>query len=125
MFNFDKKGDWDYPQSLFWFFGGLIFLYLSLMPFGFLPLSFELSNIVLEVLIVVAGILIFVEAFGGIGYGKIIKVIVGLLFVVFGICLMLIEFGIDLPFTFGINTLLLQIILIIYSIYLFIGAWMQ
>ena len=95
------------------------------MPFGFLPLSFEMSNIILEVLIVVAGILIFVEAFGGIGYSKFIKVIVGLLFVIFGIYLMLIEFGINLPFTFGINTFLLQIILIIYSIYLFIGAWMQ
>ena len=129
MFKLNKLGDWDYPRSLFWFVGGLIFLYVSLMPFGFAPFSpsaLALSHIVLEILIIIAGILIFIESFGGMGFSKFVRIIVGLIFVAFGILLMLVDLTvITLPGGLGVNTLLLQIVLIIYSVYLFVGAWMQ
>ena len=125
MFKINKRGDWEYPESFFWFFGGLIFLYVSLMPFKFLPFSVSMNHIILEILIIVAGILIFIESFGGIGFSKFIKVVVGLIFVAFGILLMLVDLGVILSGSFDVSTLLLQIVLIVYSVYLFIGAWMQ
>ena len=68
----------------------------------------------------------FNESFGGMGFNKFVRVIIGLVFMVFGFLLMLVDLSVIVPpGDFVVNTILLQVVLIVYSVYLFIGAWMQ
>ncbi len=128
---FNKRGYWEFPRSLWFFIIGAIFIVVSFLPFDFLPFGFELSSTVLSILIAVAGIVILLGAFGGISHpgirhGRFARIIFALILAVFGVYVLLMNMGATwLSYTFSLNELALQIILIVYSIYLFIGAWMQ
>jgi len=122
----NKKGDWMSPQSWWYFLGGLIFLAVGLMPFfDFLSINLTFEGVLLRVLIVVLGFLILIEGFTAM-LGKAGKVLLSLIFMVFGLLLLLMYFNVSwIPFNFNLSDIALQIILIIYAGYLFIGAWRQ
>jgi len=127
----NKKGDWDNTHgSWLYFFGGLIFLYISLMPFfNKFPFEFEVGGMLLRAFIAIAGIIIFIESFTMESIdnsGKIGKIVIGLLFAAIGVYLFSMHIGASwVPFSFSLNEIILQIILIIYAAYLFVGAWRQ
>ncbi|MBS3172507.1 hypothetical protein J4438_02930 [Candidatus Woesearchaeota archaeon] len=122
----NKKGDWMSPQSWWYFLGGLLFLVVGLMPFfDFLSINLTFEGVLLRVLIVVLGFLILIEGFTAM-LGKAGKVLLSLIFMAFGLLLLLMYFGVSwIPFNFNLSDIALQIILIIYAGYLFIGAWRQ
>ena len=100
------------------------------MPFNFLPFPFsiEVGETLLRILIGVAGILIFISSFNYERHQKFIGIITGLIFVVVGVYIYLMSLAnppITLPFVFEINNVFLQVILIIYSLYLAYTAFKQ
>ncbi len=124
----DKKGDWDNSHGSWWYFiGGLIFLYIGLMPFfDIFPFSFTIGESLLRVFLALLGVLILVESFTMDPMNKFGKVVVGLIFAIVGVYSFLSYQGVSwLPFEMALNSIVLQILLIIYAIYLFIGAWRQ
>mgnify|MGYP001612003026 CR=1 FL=1 len=123
----NKKGAFIWPRSLLWLFLGLLFLYLALMPFfNLFPYNIEVGEDLLRFLIVVVGLLIFIESFRRErGFKRMLSVILGLVIAVFGVYIFLLGIDISLPFEFNINKIVLQIVLILYSIYLIMGAFEQ
>jgi hypothetical protein len=123
----NKIGAFVWPRSLIWLFSGAIFLYLALMPFfDVFPYNFEVGETLLRVMIVIVGILILFESFRrGVGIRKFFWVLLGAIIAAFGIYIFLMGVNVKLPFEFGINKIILQVILALYSIYLLIGAWEQ
>ena len=124
----NKKGDWDNSNgSWIYFILGLVFLYLALMPFfNIFPFNFEIGGALIRILIAIMGVLIFIESFKMDPVNKITKVIVGLLFAVFGLFFFFsYQEASWLPFSLNPGDTILQIILIIYAAYIFIGAWRQ
>jgi hypothetical protein len=128
---FNKRGFWVFPRSLWFFIIGAIFIIVSFLPFDFLPFSFDLSSTVLSIFIVAAGLIILFGSFSGISqpgirHGRFARIIFALVLAAFGIYVLLMNMGSTwLSYAFSLNELTLQIIFIFYSIYLFIGAWMQ
>ena len=122
---FNKRGDIR-PISFLWLGGGIIFLLLGIMPFfNILPFSFELTGLLLKYLIVLVGLLIFVESFGiGFGASKFGRIIIGVLFVAVGLWFILMHYNV-LESLIDVSDIILQILLIVYSIYLIIGAFLQ
>ncbi|MCD4759588.1 hypothetical protein K8R33_01735 [archaeon] len=124
----NKRGDWDtHNGSWLYFFGGLIFLYLALMPFlDAFPFNFEIGGALLRILIGVIGVVILIESFTMDPVNKLGKVAIGLIFAVVGIYLFFSYQGASwIPFSLSLSDVILQILLIIYAAYLFIGAWRQ
>jgi len=123
----DKRGDWDSPRSWWYFLGGLVFLYLALMPFfNVFPFSFAVGDSLLRIFIALIGILILFESFTMDPINKLFKIIIGLVFAVFGVWLFFSFQGASwLPFDINLSDTILQIVLIVYAAYLFIGAWRQ
>ena len=123
----NKRGGFIWPRSLLYLISGLIFLYLALMPFfSVFPYNFEVGEDLLRILIVIVGMLLLVASFKrDRGVRRLIQVVVGIILAVFGIYIFLMGINVPLPFEFGINKAILQIILALYSIYLIIGAWKQ
>ena len=123
----DKRGSWDSPRSWWYFFGGVIFLYLALMPFfDIFPFNFEVGGALLRILISALGLLILIESFTMDPINKFGKIIVGLIFAVFGAFIFFSYQNASwLPFSLDPGEMVLQIVLIIYAAYLFIGAWRQ
>ncbi len=123
----NKRGDWDSPRSWWYFIGGLIVLYLALMPFfDLFPFNFSIGESILRILIAIIGLLILFESFTMDPVNKTGKVIVGLFFAVFGAWMYFSYLGMGwLPFEINLSDTVLQILLIIYAAYLFIGAWRQ
>ena len=123
-----KKGDWDNSHgSWLYFFGGLIFLYLGLMPFlNVFPFNFDLGSSLLRIMVAVLGVIILIESFTMDPIDKARKVIVGLVFAVVGLYLFFMEQGANwIPINFSTSDVVFQVILVIYAAYLFIGAWRQ
>jgi hypothetical protein len=123
----NKRGRFIWPRSLLWLVSGAVFLYLALMPFfDVFPYNFEIGEGLLRVLIVVVGILILIESFRRErGFKNFSWVIIGILIAAFGIYIFLMGLNISLPFVFGINEIVLQIILALYSLYLIWGSFGQ
>ena len=124
----NKKGDWDnHNGSWVYFILGVIFLYLALMPFfNIFPFNFAIGGALLRIFIAVMGVLIFIESFKMDPVNKITKVIVGLAFAVLGLFFFFSHQEASwLPFSLNPGDTILQIFLIIYAAYIFIGAWRQ
>ena len=123
----NKRGAFIWPRSLLWLVSGAVFLYLALMPFfDVFPYNFEIGEGLLRVLIVVVGILILMESFRRErGFKNFLWIILGIIIAAFGIYIFLMGLDINLPFVFGINEIVLQIILALYSLYLIGGAFGQ
>jgi hypothetical protein len=124
----NKKGDWDNHNGSWWYFLlGVVFLYLALMPFfNIFPFNFSIGGALLRIFIAIMGVLIFIESFKMDPVNKITKVIVGLAFAVIGLFFFFSHQGATwLPFSWNPSDAVLQIILIIYAAYIFIGAWRQ
>ena len=122
----NKKGDFR-VGSWKWILLGVIFLAIGLMPFfpNLFPITFNLTELILKILISVVGFLIIFEAFDtGFDFGKWARVFLGVLLFGAGIWMTLMHFAI-VPVLFGINVVILQIIFIIYAILMLIGAFMQ
>ncbi len=125
---FSKRGDWDNSHGSWWYFiGGLIFLYLGLMPFlSVFPFNFEIGSSLLRIMIAVLGVAILIESFTMDPIDKVRKVVIGLVFAVVGLYLFFMEQGATwIPFSFGLSDIVFQVILIIYAAYLFFGAFRQ
>ena len=123
-----KKGDWDNSHGSWGYFvGGLIFLYLGLMPFlNVFPFNFDVGGSLLRILVAVLGVLIMIESFTMDPIDKGRKVIVGLVFAVVGLYFFFMHQGATwIPFVFSLSDVVFQVLLIIYAAYLFIGAWRQ
>ncbi len=123
----DKKGRFIWPRSLLWVFIGLVFLYMAIMPFfEVFPYNFEIGENLMIFLIFVVGILILFESFRrDSGVKRFFWVLLGLIIAILGLYVFLMGLGVNLPFVFNVNGIILQFILALYSIYLIIGAWGQ
>jgi uncharacterized membrane protein HdeD (DUF308 family) len=124
---YGKRGDFT-AKSLIWLLFALVFLYVGLMPFGFLPYSFVMTNSLLRALIGIVGILIFIESFNYESHRRFLGILVGFIFVLVGAYIFIMGMEnpiIELPFVFDVKDTFLQIILIIYAIYLAFGAFKQ
>ena len=125
----DKRGDFT-GKSFIWLIVGVVFIYIGLTPFGFLPtfFSIDLTESLIRALIAVIGVLIFIESFNYDKTQKFMGFVIGFLFFLVGsyILLMSIEsLPFTLPYIFDINGIFLQIILIIYALYLAYAAFKQ
>jgi len=123
-----KKGDWDNSHgSWLYFLGGLIFLYLGLMPFlDVFPFNFDIGSSLLRIMVAVLGVLILIESFSMDPIDKARKVIVGLVFAVVGLYLFFMGQGASwIPISFSTSDVVFQVILVIYAAYLLIGAGRQ
>jgi hypothetical protein len=123
----NKRGKFIWPRSLLWLFIGLVFLYMAIMPFfEVFPYNFEIGENLMIFLIFVVGILILFESFKrDSGIKRFFWILFGLIIALFGLYVFLMYLGINLPFVFKVNEIILQIILALYSVYLIIGAWGQ
>ena len=123
-----KKGDWDNSHgSWLYFVGGLVFLYLGLMPFfSGLPFVFDIGGSLLRIMVAVLGVLIMIESFTMDPIDKGRKVILGLVFAILGLYFFFMHQGATwIPFVFSLSDMVFQVLLIIYAAYLFFGAWRQ
>jgi hypothetical protein len=123
-----KKGDWDtHHGSWLYFIGGLIFLYLGLMPFlNVFPFNFDVGSSLLRIMVAVLGVIILIESFTMDPIDKARKVVIGLVFAVIGLYLFFMGQGaVWIPWSFNLSDIFFQVILVIYAAYLFIGAWRQ
>ena len=123
-----KKGVWDNSHgSWLYFLGGLIFLYLGLMPFlDVFPFNFDIGSSLLRIMVAVLGVLILIESFSMDPIDKARKVIVGLVFAVVGLYLFFMGQGASwIPISFSTSDVVFQVILVIYAAYLLIGAGRQ
>ncbi|MBT6995463.1 hypothetical protein HN865_05185 [Candidatus Woesearchaeota archaeon] len=123
-----KKGDWDNHHGSWWYFiGGIVFLYLGLMPFlSVFPFNFDVSGSLLRIFVAVLGVMIMIESFTMDPIDKGRKVIIGLVFAIIGLYFFFMHQGATwIPFVFSLNDMVFQILLIVYATYLFFGAWRQ
>jgi len=123
-----KRGDWDNSHgSWLYFIGGLIFLYLGLMPFlNVFPFNFDVESSLLRIMVAVLGVIILIESFTMDPMDKVRKVIIGLVFAIVGLYLFFMGEGATwIPFSFNLSDIFFQVILIIYAAYLFFGAFRQ
>jgi len=123
-----KRGDWDNSHgSWLYFIGGLIFLYLGLMPFlNVFPFNFDVGSSLLRIMVAVLGVIILIESFTMDPMDKVRKVIIGLVFAIVGLYLFFMGEGATwIPFSFNLSDIFFQVILIIYAAYLFFGAFRQ
>ena len=123
-----KRGDWDNSHgSWLYFIGGLIFLYLGLMPFlNVFPFNFDIGSSLLRIMVAVLGVMILIESFTMDPIDKARKIVVGLVFAIIGLYLFFMEQGATwIPLSFSLSDIVFQIILVVYAAYLFIGAWRQ
>ena len=120
----NKRG-WT-RHSFLYLIVGLIFLYVGLMPFFEFPFTFEVSLIILKVVLAIEGLLILIESFkSGINFSEIWwKVILGLVFFVFAVGILLMDFKV-IPISFIINESILQVAVIVYAIWMIVQAFMQ
>jgi hypothetical protein len=123
----DKKGVFVWPRSFVWVLIGAIFLYLGLMPFfDVFPYNFEIGEELLRLIIVIVGILILIESFKRErGFRNFMWIIVGIVIAAFGIYIFLMGINVTLPFEFDISDVVLQVILILFSLYLVWGSFGQ
>ncbi len=123
----DKKGAFVWPRSFIWVLIGAIFLYLGLMPFfDVFPYNFEIGEELLRLIIVIVGILILIESFKRErGFRNFMWIIVGIVIAAFGIYIFLMGINVTLPFEFDISDVVLQVILILFSLYLVWGSFGQ
>ncbi|MBT4334196.1 hypothetical protein HOD61_00025 [archaeon] len=122
----NKKGDFM-KESWKWLGLGTLFIAIGLIPFfpNLIPFSFNMTELILKILISVVGLLIFFAAFNtGFDFSKWMRVILGSLMFGFGVWLILMHFAVT-NVLFEINMVVLQAIFFIYSIYLLVGAWLQ
>ena len=122
----NKRGDFRIT-SWRWLLLGLLFLAIGLMPFfpNLFPITFELTSLILKLLISVIGLLLIIEAYGGrYDSGGWFRVFLSLIPFGAGIWMTLMQFAI-IPVLFEINIIILQIMVIIYSVFVLIGAWLQ
>jgi hypothetical protein len=123
----NKKGAFVWPRSFIWVLIGAIFLYLGLMPFfDLFPYNFEIGEELLRLIIVIVGILILIESFKRErGFRNFMWIIVGIVIAAFGIYIFLMGINVTLPFEFDISDVVLQVILILFSLYLVWGSFGQ
>jgi len=123
----NKSAKFVWPRSFFWLLIGAIFLYLGLMPFfNVFPYNFEIGENLLRLIIVIVGLLILIESFKKErGFKNFTSIIIGILIAAFGIYIFLMGINVTLPFQFDISELVLQGILILFSLYLIWGAFGQ
>ncbi len=123
----NKRGAFIWYRSLWWLLAGIVFLYLGLMPFfEVFPYNFEMGEDLLRFLIVIVGILILIESFRRERGMKNFKwILLGIVMAAFGIYIFLLGINVSLPFNFDINEMVLQGILVLYSLYLIWGAFGQ
>ena len=123
----NKKGAFVWPRSFAWVLIGAIFLYLGLMPFfDLFPYNFEIGEELLRLIIVIVGILILIESFKRErGFRNFMWIIVGIVIAAFGIYIFLMGINVTLPFEFDISDVVLQVILILFSLYLVWGSFGQ
>ncbi|MFH1376858.1 MAG: hypothetical protein ABIH25_04440 [Candidatus Woesearchaeota archaeon] len=125
----NKRGDFT-GRSAIWLLIALIFLYIALTPFGFLPFPFslDLTESIVRGLIAVIGVLIFIESFNYDSKQKFLGIVIGLIFFLVGVYILLMSIEslpFSLPYTFEINDIFLQVILIIYALYLAYASFKQ
>ena len=124
----NKKG-FLMGRSFIYILVAIVILIIAASPWlsflNFVP--FTLSDLLIKILIGVAGILILIDYFGaGMGGQKFMFVLLGLVFCAYGVLLLLEHYGIQfLPFSITLPELFLQIILIVYAIWMLIGSFMQ
>ena len=123
----NKIGAFVWPRSFVWLLVGAIFLYLGLMPFfNLFPYNFEIGEELLRLIIVIVGILILIESFRRErGFRNFMWIIIGIIIAAFGIYICLMGININLPFQFNISDLVLQIILILFALYIVWGSFGQ
>jgi hypothetical protein len=123
----NKIGAFVWPRSFVWLLVGAIFLYLGLMPFfNLFPYNFEIGEELLRLIIVIVGILILIESFRRErGFRNFMWIIIGIIIAAFGIYIFLMGININLPFQFNISDLVLQIILILFALYIVWGSFGQ
>ena len=121
---FNKRG-WT-KNSFLYFILGFVFLYVGLMPFFTFPFSFSVSVLILKIVLAIEGLIILFESFkAGMGFKeKWWKVILGLVFFVFAAGLLLVDLGV-LPGSLNINDVIVQIAVVVYSVWMIMQAFMQ
>jgi hypothetical protein len=123
-----KKGDWDnHHGSWLYFIGGIIFLYLGLMPFlSVFPFNFDIGSSLLRIFVAALGLSIMIESFTMDPIDKGRKVVLGLVFAIVGLYFFFMHQGATwIPFAFNLSDMVFQILLVVYAAYLFFGAWRQ
>lgn len=116
-------------KSFIFIIAAIIIFIIALSPWlaflNFVP--FTLSDLLIKILIAVAGVLILIDLGGaGMGGQKFMFILLGIVFCAYGVLLMLEHFSIQfLPFSITLPQLFLQIILIVYAVWLLIGSFMQ
>ena len=124
----NKKGDWDNSNgSLIYFILGLMFLYVSLMPFiKVFPVNFDLVGNLLRIMVAIVGVIILIESFKMDPINKPMKIASGFVFAVVGLYFFFSSKNASwIPFIINPGDMVLQIVLVIYAAYLFIGAFRQ
>lgn len=124
----NKKGDWDNRNgSMIYFILGLIFLYVSLVPFiKVFPFNFAMEGPLLRIMVAVVGVIILIESFKMDPINKAMKIASGFVFAVVGLYFFFSYQNASwIPFAFNLSDMVFQVLLVVYAAYLFFGAWRQ